>query len=219
MNSKIYLLIAEKLIDLFPNDIGELPYDLISASLNSINQVEHCIKSFLNSNIELLTKNPFFINEHILELILIHHQLIIDDKSTKIDRSNNSTFIQSLSENLLSNKFSNIKISPITSSILIFFLESSAYYGFCSNKSEQHIKKASHLLAENLYKNIFQIQKKDSTLTIGYLKSSWYLAQKTEGIKDFEMDADIMKTTKPYFINLHGKKISTNDIIENLFIR
>lgn len=219
MNSKIYLLIADKVIDLFPEEIRELPYDLIYAREALRGRVDGCIKLFLNSNIKLLKQNPFRVKDQILELILTHHKLIISNQSSKLNKANNATFIQLLSDCFRVRQNDEIQTPALLLSILIFILESSAYYGFCDNKSEQHIKKTSHILAEELLKIIYHIPKQYSTPIVGYLKSSWYLAQKTEGVRDIEADTENIKVPKKYTIMLQGKEFHIQNTIEELFVR
>lgn len=210
MDSNIYLQISDKISQFYPSQIKELPLKLAAPFLNSSQNFIEDISLFIKEaekiiKLKILNKNLTY-----TELINSFYSVLFKNKKTNTEINNSVELVNCLTDLLLSfNK--DCFNSPIWNlANICFILESSAHFNLCQNRSEQHIKLASHKAAINIINNIYNIEEIDAYLITGFLRSAWLLSQKTEGIKDLENET-LATTTKPvYRFILENREIIIN---------
>ncbi len=217
MDSNIYLKISEKLSELFPNKVRELPLDMIASDFNSSVKYLEAIKLFIEDAKVFLNFKKTYFDPILFKLILLNHSTLFKKEIDDSNKANSIGLVNLIARHFLnrSGKEDSI-INPWILSLFCFILESSLHYGFCENRSEQYIKRASHIAASEIIDQLYCVQEKDAIFIIGYLISSWYFAQKTEGIID-SSDQIFINIKNPIFL-LDGKeyKINIEEIKFNL---
>lgn len=217
MDSNIYLKISDKISDLFPEKLRELPLNLVAPDFNSTPQFLEDVKLFLQDAKEFLSIKRNQIDPLVLILIFLNHNIPFRKDIDDISKSNIIGFINLIVKDVLNSNYTNNKnTSPLNSSILCFILESSLFYGLCENRSEQHIKRASHILATNIIDQLYHIKENRAAIIIGYLKCSWYFAQKTEGIKDSE-DQKFINYKNPIFLFNREEYAANSETLNSIF--
>lgn len=204
MDSNVYIEISNKIIDLYPYKIKELPLSLAVPVLKYSEKCIADIQYFIKTAEKFLIQKSTSISPLFKELILNNHKTIFNKNPSETDKLNNIEFVNYITNSINNNKENYIEGAFWQFSLLCFILESSVHYGFCKNRFEQHIKSASHKSALCLLKNIYNINAEESLFIVGYLRSAWCFAQKTEGIKD--LDIKISDSNKDFKFKFTIKK-------------
>ncbi|MBD3322473.1 MAG: hypothetical protein GF350_15330 [Chitinivibrionales bacterium] len=65
----------------------------------------------------------------------------------------------------------------------VFLIEACMYYGACPNAWEGHAKQAAHTYFRHFKKSLFQASASQTATSFCYIRSAWFFARRTEGIR------------------------------------